>query len=99
MTTFSERDRIYDPSFTLEVLQKIEEKHISKEERTMPPLQITRERLLQEGLQKGLQEGLQKGRQEGRQEVALKLIEKNMTIQEVCEITGLSEEEVHQICK
>ena len=64
----------------------------------MPPLQITRERLLQEGLQKGLQEGLQKGRQEGRQEVALKLIEKNMTIQEVCEITGLSEK-VHQICK
>ncbi len=53
----------------------------------------------QEGIAEGRQEGIAEGRQEGRQEVALKLIEKNMTIQEVCEITGLSEEEVHQICK
>ena len=83
--------------YSRKVLSDIESGIISKKEGLVMP--STAFKLRQEGLQEGLQKGLQKGRQEGRQEVALKLIEKNMTIQEVCEITGLSEEEVHKICK
>ena len=79
--------------YSRKVLSDIESGIISKKEGLVMPSTAFKLR------QEGLQEGLQKGRQEGRQEVALKLIEKNMTIQEVCEITGLSEEEVHKICK
>ncbi len=89
--TLSETDRIYDPSFTWKVLRKIEEKHISKEERIMPPLQITRERLLQEGLQKG--------RQEGEQSVILKMLKNNMDISIIAKITESTENRIREIQK
>ncbi len=76
-------------------MQKIEEKHIMKEERTMPPLQITRERLLQEGLQKGRQEG----RQEERIEILSKLLKANIDIQTICKATGLSKQEILDLQK
>ena len=97
--TLSETDRIYDPSFTWKVLQKIEEKHILKEERTMPPLQITRERLLQEGLQKGLQKGRQEGRQEEKQSVILKMLKNNMDISTIAKITESTENKIREIQK
>ena len=73
----------------------------------MPPLQITRERLLQEGLQKGLQEGLQKGRQEGRQEglqekeqsIILKMLKNNMDISTIAKITESTENKIREIQK
>ncbi len=76
-------------------MQKIEEKHISKEERTMPPLQITRERLLQEGRQEGRQEGLQ----EKEQSIILKMLKNNMDISTIAKITESTENKIREIQK
>ena len=73
---------------TLQELAMVKERHRKD--------QVAREQYVYE---KGMKKGRQEGEQKGRQEAALKLIEKDMTIQEVCEITGLSEEEIHHICK
>ena len=93
--------KLCDPSFTWNILQEIEEKNVSEERRTMPALQMVRDRIRQEarqeGLQEGLQKGLQKGLQEGRQEIILNLLRANMDIEKICELTHLSRQEVLQI--
>jgi predicted transposase/invertase (TIGR01784 family) len=69
----------------------------SREKALMDMRSIRREGL-QEGREEGLQEGLQKGRQEGRQgervDIAKNLLRKNLSIEDVAEITGLTDEEV-----
>ena len=56
---------------------------------------------LQKGLEKGIQKGMQKGKREGMREKALQmaktLLNKNMSIQEISEITGLSVEEIKKL--
>ncbi len=49
------------------------------------------------GMQKGEQIGLQKGEQIGLQKVAISAIKKGMSIKEVSELTGLSEEEISKL--
>ena len=49
------------------------------------------QRVLQEEQQKVRQEG----RQEGRQEVILKLLNADMSVEKLSEITGLSKQEIH----
>ena len=51
----------------------------------------------QEILQEGLQEGLQKGRLEGKLEVARRLLQLEMSLSQVAQVTGLSEQELQQI--
>ena len=86
--------KLCDPSFTWNTLQEIEEKNVSEEKRTMPALQMMRDRIRQEARQEGLQEGLQKG----LQKVAINLLKTtDMDIQAISKATGLSEKEVLQI--
>ena len=55
------------------------------------------EKGIEKGIEKGREEGIAKGREEEKQNLAFKLIKKNMSVQEVCEITGLSETEIQQV--
>ena len=58
---------------------------------------------LKKGIRKGRQEGMEKGLQEGKyktlQETCIKLLKKNMSIPEIIDITGLTEEEIMKIKK
>ena len=59
------------------------------------------EKGMQKGVQKGVQKGMQKGMQEGMHRKAIQtakaLLAKNMKIQEISEITGLSVEEIESL--
>jgi predicted transposase/invertase (TIGR01784 family) len=46
--------------------------------------------------QKGRQEGLQEGLQRGKLEVAQQLLELGMSVSQVAQVTGLSEQELQQ---
>ena len=60
------------------------------------------DQLIAEGKEEGIAIGIERGKQEGRQEgsvqsryeFARKLIQRNMPIEDICELTGLSEEQV-----
>ena len=49
----------------------------------------------------GLEEGLAKGRAEGREEernsIVLKMLKNNLPVQTICDVTGLSVEEVAKL--
>ncbi|MCI2060936.1 MAG: hypothetical protein LKJ87_08815, partial [Bacteroidales bacterium] len=49
----------------------------------------------------GLEEGLAKGREEGREEernsIVLKMLQNNLPVQTICDVTGLSLEEVAKL--
>ena len=51
----------------------------------------------------GLEEGLAKGRAEGREEernsIVLKMLKNNLPVQTICDVTGLSVEEVLKLQK
>ena len=51
----------------------------------------------QEGLEEGLEEGEKKGKQEAKLEDARRMLEKGYPIEDVCEITGLSLDEVEKL--
>ncbi|MEQ8222372.1 MAG: hypothetical protein ABRQ37_08740, partial [Candidatus Eremiobacterota bacterium] len=53
-------------------------------------LQTARIRGMEEGMKKGMEKGIEKG----KIEVARKLFEKKFSLGEICEITGLSEDEI-----
>ena len=56
-----------------------------------------------EGLREGLQEGLEKGRQEGVQEqrehTARELLARGLSVVEIAQVTGLSEDEVRALAE
>ena len=49
----------------------------------------------------GLEEGLAKGREDGREEernsIVLKMLQNNLPVQTICDVTGLSLEEVAKL--
>ncbi|MBP3596036.1 MAG: PD-(D/E)XK nuclease family transposase [Clostridia bacterium] len=51
----------------------------------------------QEGLREGKQEGLKEGRKEEKIETAKKMLEKNIDILTISEITGLTEEQIEKL--
>jgi len=59
----------------------------------------------EEGHQEGIEQGIKRGRQEGRQEgeyqakinTARKLLQREMDLADIAEITGLSEADINQI--
>jgi len=55
------------------------------------------EKLKKEGLQEGLQKGVQEGMHRKAIQTAKALLDKNMNIQEISEITGLSVEEIESM--
>ena len=58
---------------------------------------------LEEGLAKGRAEGREEGRVEGREEernsIVLKMLQNNLPIQTICDVTGLSVDEVLKLQK
>ena len=52
--------------------------------------------ILQEGLQKGRQKGKLEGKFEGKLEVAQQLLQLGMSVAQVSQVTGLSEQELQQ---
>ena len=52
--------------------------------------------ILQEGRQEGRQEGLQEGLQRGKLEIARRLLQLGMSLAQVVQVTGLSEQELQQ---
>ena len=67
--------------------------------------EIAHEEGLEEGLAKGrvkgraegLEEGLAKGREEERNSIVLKMLQNNLPVQTICDVTGLSMEEVAKL--
>lgn len=51
------------------------------------------------GIKKGLEKGIQKGKIEKAVEIAKKMIEKGIPIENICEITNLTKEEIEKITK
>ena len=47
--------------------------------------------------EEGLEEGLVKGRVEERNSIVLKMLQNNMPVQTICDVTGLSLEEVTKL--
>ena len=45
----------------------------------------------------GLEEGLAKGREEERNSIVLKMLKNNLLVQTICDVTGLSVEEVAKL--
>ncbi|MCI2059237.1 MAG: Rpn family recombination-promoting nuclease/putative transposase [Bacteroidales bacterium] len=68
-------------------------------------IEYAKETGLEEGLSKGREEGraegraegLEEGREEGRYDMILKMVQNDLPIQTICEITGLSLEEVTKL--
>lgn len=52
---------------------------------------------IKQGLKQGLQEGIKQGQKEARLEIAQRLIEMNMSREDIIKATGLSEEEVDEL--
>ena len=52
---------------------------------------------IEEGKVIGIEEGKNIGITEGKKEIAIKLLEKNMTLEEISEITDLSMEEIKML--
>lgn len=52
---------------------------------------------LEEGLEQGIEQGIQQGIKQNKKEITKKLLVKNLSIDEISEITGLSREEIQEI--
>jgi predicted transposase/invertase (TIGR01784 family) len=48
----------------------------------------------QEGIKEGKQEGIKEGKMEGKMEIAQRMLAKNLSIDEISELTGLSEAQI-----
>ena len=84
----------FNSDYSLSVLKNIEVVAINKaKDRLMNQLKIGREGWLEEGRQEGEQAGIIKE----RQEVALRMLEKGMSIAEICSITKLSRNAVNRL--
>lgn len=49
--------------------------------------------------EEGCEEGLVKGREEGRNSIVLKMLQNNLPVQIICDVTGLSVEDVLKLQK
>ena len=47
--------------------------------------------------EKGLKKGLEEGIKSGKKEIAKKMLQKNIALETIIEITGLTEEEIEKI--
>ena len=54
---------------------------------------------VESGIKRGEQIGLKKGIQKSKIEIAKKMIEKEIPIENICEITNLTKEEIEKITK
>ena len=52
---------------------------------------------LKEGLQRGIEKGLEKGLKQGRKEIVTNMLHNGLSVQTICDCTGLSAEEITQL--
>ena len=80
----------FNSALSLSMLESIEAKAIEKsEDRTMERIKLGRESWLEEGIEKGIEQGLE--------QVALRLLEKDIGVAEICEITKLSRSKINKL--
>ncbi len=60
-------------------------------------IEYAKETGLEEGLAKGLVKGREEGREEERNSIVLKMLQNNLPVQTICDVTGLSLEEVTKL--
>jgi predicted transposase/invertase (TIGR01784 family) len=60
---------------------------------------MTERSVLSDAKNAGIKEGIDKGIKEGVKKVAINLLQKGMTLEEIQELTGLSSEEIHDLRK
>ena len=60
-------------------------------------IEYAKETGLEEGLAKGRAEGRAEGREEERNSIVLKMLQNNLPVQTICDVTGLSLEEVAKL--
>ena len=60
-------------------------------------IEYAKETGLEEGLAKGRAEGREEGREEERNSIVLKMLKNNLPVQTICDVTGLSVEEVAKL--
>ena len=60
-------------------------------------IEYAKETGLEEGLAKGLAKGREEGREEERNSIGLKMLQNNLPVQTICDVTGLSLEEVAKL--
>ena len=60
-------------------------------------IEYAKETGLEEGLAKGRKEGREEGREEERNNIVLKMLQNNLPVQTICDVTGLSLEEVTKL--
>ena len=91
----------YAGRFGWKVLGEIEEKVVPKRRRVMAELKFSlqkeKEKGLKIGLKKGREEGLEKGREEMLKEMVLQMLKAEMEIKKICQLTGLTPEEVEAL--
>ena len=51
----------------------------------------------EEGLEEGKKEGLEEGKKEGKKDIARKMLKRNMSIEDIKELTGLTLEELEKL--
>ena len=56
-----------------------------------------REEGLKEGLQRGIEKGLEKGLKQGRKEIVTNMLHNGVSVQTICDCTGLSAEEITKL--
>ena len=56
-----------------------------------------REEGLKEGLQRGIEKGLEKGLKLGRKEIVTNMLHSGLSVQTICDCTGLSAKEITQL--
>ena len=60
-------------------------------------IEYAKETGLEEGLAKGLAKGREEGREEERNSIVLKMLQNTLPVQTICDVTGLSLEEVAKL--
>ena len=97
-----------DKGYGYKEFAKIERKrfvHLKEEERLMPEMEFGLDRARKEGMEQGLRKGMRKGKQlgieqgveKGLVDVALRLLEKGIGVEEICEITKLSRSKITKL--
>ena len=104
-----------DRSFNRQVLEKLERTAIRKGEKAMSLIKMAREEAkaearqegiekgiekgMEKGIEKGMEKGMEKGKVEEKEEIALRMLEKEVEIENICAFTDLSEERVLELKK
>ena len=84
-------------NYSREEFVKIENEVIKNKEDQM--VKSTYDRLIDEGIEKGIEKGMERGMERGKEEVALRMLEQNMELQLIAQITNLSIQQLQKLKK